>query len=547
MSFEDSIENGCHETLDSLSLAPPRATDSAAPSGSGIMFQSILENLPDIVMQMHAEGRLLYANPKSEVILGANPALLIGKSCHELGLPESMCLFWKKLMESTLAGQTTIERDFFVQTPTGSRHFEVRSTPESNGSREPRSIIATVREVSRQRLRAGEVAEAGQRLLYHMNNSPLAVIEFSTEGRCLSWNHRAEEFFGQPHLDGNNPLQDCLPLVYPEDLANFQEIHEQVRSGRQMSAFATARFIQRNGSVSHGEWYLSGLIDDDGACRSILCFLNDVTDHESNARELHQAKMELEETVLSRTTTLRRVHDDLQKETSTRKHLERELVKVSEREHRRLGHDLHDGICQELAGIHFSVQAIMKRLPKRSPAHGPLGSIVDAIRRAIQHTRLLARGLAPFELQNGDLHAALTELAADTASMFQIECVFASADGPMHLDGETISNLYRIAQESVQNAIKHGQATHIRIALDCKNADCLLTITDNGSGIDNKTCSKGEGNGMGLTIMKHRAALIGGQVAVVSHNGGGTVVNCIFKNEKKNPEQNHETPHPAGR
>jgi signal transduction histidine kinase len=125
--------------------------------------------------------------------------------------------------------------------------------------------------------------------------------------------------------------------------------------------------------------------------------------------------------------------------------------------------------------------------------------------------------------------------------------VFASADGPMHLDGETISNLYRIAQESVQNAIKHGQATHIRIALDCKNADCLLTITDNGSGIDNKTCSKGEGNGMGLTIMKHRAALIGGQVAVVSHNGGGTVVNCIFKNEKKNPEQNHETPHPAGR
>ena len=81
----------------------------------------------------------------------------------------------------------------------------------------------------------------------------------------------------------------------------------------------------------------------------------------------------------------------------------------------------------------------------------------------------------------------------------------------------------------MQNAIKHGQATRIRIALDCKKPECLLTITDNGTGIDNTSSSKGEGNGMGLTIMKHRAALIEAQVTVASHNGGGTVVNCIFK------------------
>jgi signal transduction histidine kinase len=99
---------------------------------------------------------------------------------------------------------------------------------------------------------------------------------------------------------------------------------------------------------------------------------------------------------------------------------------------------------------------------------------VDAVRRAIQQTRLLARGLAPIELQNGDLHAALSELASDTSMMFQINCVFESADGPTRLDGETVSNLYRIAQESVQNAIKHGQASHIRIGLDCQNPQVLL-------------------------------------------------------------------------
>ena len=494
-----------------------------------MMFKSILEHFPDIVLQLHAEGRLLYANPKSDVILGANPALLIGKSCHELGMPETMCFFWKNLIEGTLAGRTSLERDFFIQTPAGVRHFEVHSAPEPNESTEtPKAIIATVREVSRQRMCTSEIAEAGQRLHYHMNNSPLAVIEFSTQGRCLSWNHRAEEFFGQPHLDVNAPIQDCLPLVYPEDLRNFQEIHELIRSGRQMSAMATARFIQKNGSLSHGEWYLSGLIDDDGACRSILCFLNDVTVHKSTAQELLQSKMELEETVLARTTTLRRVNDELQKEISTRKHLERELVKVSEREHRRLGHDLHDGICQELAGIHFSVQAITKRLPKRSPAHGPLEGIVGAIRRSINHTRLLSRGLAPVELQNGDLHTALAELANDTASLFHIDCVFESSDSPTVLDFEIVLNLYRIAQESIQNAIKHGKATRIRIGLDCKNPEGRLTITDNGSGIEDKSSPKGEGNGMGMTIMKHRAAMIQGNVHIASHNGSGTVVNCVF-------------------
>jgi PAS domain S-box-containing protein len=517
---------GIYSTGEEIRLSQSKPSLSSAKKNS---YRSIVEHSPDMILRLSTEGGLLYANNRSEEILGVRPELLIGKTFRELGMPETMCDFWKKLIESVIASRTAIVRDFTLQSPQGARHYEVRACLETLDSYEAPSLIAIVREHTRHQTRDHEIAEAGQRLLYHMNNSPLAVLEFDSQGRCLSWNHKAEEFFGQPSLNGGRALQSVLPLVYPEDRHHMHEIHETVSNGMQMSAFACARFIHRNGTVAHGEWYLSGVFDDEGVCRSILCFLNDVTDREKAEQALIRHKQELEEMLVSRTDTLRRINEDLQNEITIRKHLERELVKVSEREHRRLGHDLHDGICQELSGIYYSVQAIAKRIGKRSSVLTSLESIIKAIHRSIHHTRLLSRGLAPLELEDGDLHSALSELASDTASLFEIECEIESAMSGEKFDIDICSNLYRITQEAIQNAIKHGKATRIRIGLDCKKGAGVLTITDNGTGISEEKTSKAEGNGMGLTIMKHRAAMIHGTVTVNSHNGSGTSVHCVFK------------------
>ena len=506
----------------------PESKPSNSPTKRN-SFRSILDHSPDIILRLSDQGCLLYGNPRSEEILGTRPELLTGKNCRELGMPEAMCEFWKKLIESALTGRAIIERDFSMQTMHGVRFYEVRSCVEAEDSFDPASVIAIVRDATRHRMHDSEIVEAGQRLLYHMNNSPLAVFEFDTRGQCLSWNHKTEEFFGQPKLNNGQPLQSFLPLVYPEDREHFQEHYEAVRAGSQMTALVCARFICRNGNVAHGEWYLSGLMDDNGACQSILCFLNNVTDREKAEQQLIRNQTDLEEMIFSRTNTLRRINEDLQNEITIRKNLERELVKVSEREHRRLGHDLHDGICQELSGIYYSIQAVAKRLGKRTPVLPSLESIIKAIHRSIQHTRLLSRGLAPVELESGNLASALAELASDTTSLFQIECEFECAKPGESFEIETCSNLYRIAQEAIQNAIKHGQADRIRIGLHSKRGEGILTITDNGTGIDNKKTQKGEGNGMGLTIMKHRAAIIRGVVSVNSHNGSGTSVHCVFK------------------
>jgi PAS domain S-box-containing protein len=499
------------------------------PGSKKTNHRSILDHSPDIILRIGADGCLLYANPRSEEILGTKPEFLIGKNCREIGLPEAMCEFWKKLIDSTIAARTTTCREFTIQSPHGAKRYEVRACPESQDTLEAQTIIAIVRDLTRHRICESGLAEAGQRLLYHMNNSPLAVIEFDSEGQCLSWNHKAEEFFGPPKFRDGQPLTAPMPLVYPEDRERFQEAYESVANCTQMSGFVTTRFIHRNGNVLHGEWYLSGLVDENVTCRSILCFLNDVSDREQVEQALLRSKEDLEEMVLSRTTTLHRINEELEHEIMIRKHLERELVKVSEREHRRLGHDLHDGICQELAGIFYSIQAIAKRLGKSSPVQTSLHAIIQAVQRSIQHTRLLSRGLAPVELENGELSTALEQLAADTTSLFQINCEFECSEAGIKFSPEVSSNLFRIAQESIQNAIKHGKATHIRVALHFKKREGILTITDNGSGIENKNSSKGEGNGMGLTIMKHRAAIIHGTVCVNSHNGSGTSVHCVFK------------------
>jgi signal transduction histidine kinase len=223
------------------------------------------------------------------------------------------------------------------------------------------------------------------------------------------------------------------------------------------------------------------------------------------------------------------MNEDLHHEISVRMELERDLVKISEREHRRLGHDLHDGICQELAGIRFSVEAISRKIEKGSPIRDQLDSIAASVVRSIHHTRLLSRGLAPLQLECGDIASSLSELAATTSTLFQKRCEFHCKGQPPPFDLDTATNIYRIAQEAIQNAIKHGGARSIEVVLDLTGREARLTITDDGCGLPKKNRPESTSDGMGLKIMRHRAELIHGTVTIHSPREGGTCVQCVFR------------------
>jgi PAS domain S-box-containing protein len=214
--------------------------------------------------------------------------------------------------------------------------------------------------------------------------------------------------------------------------------------------------------------------------------------------------------------------------------LEREILAISEREQRRLGHDLHDDLCQQLAGIEFLSQRLASDLEGRSAGGAPQAKeIAGMVQRAMTQTRELARGLSPVRLEADGLGDALRELALGTRKVFGCDCRF-HCDPPVLVPDHTVAiHLYRIAQEAVSNAIRHGQARRIAIALTAKGRSVTLAMKDNGTGIPRKPPKR---KGIGLRIMRYRAEVIGGTLLVEPVPSGGTRVECTVTNGPLPPE-----------
>ena len=215
-------------------------------------------------------------------------------------------------------------------------------------------------------------------------------------------------------------------------------------------------------------------------------------------------------------------------EVTGRKRLEEEILQISEMEQRRIGQDLHDGICQHLAAIELKSQSLADSLGKKARTHAAQAEeIARHVRDVIGQTRSLARGLSPFILETEGLVSALRELAAGTERLFGAKCQF-QTDGLVSIaDPAAATHLYRIAQEAVTNAIKHGKAGRIEIFLTNTNGRLLLSITDDGLGFRSQPQSA---TGMGLRIMQYRAGMIGAALLVQAQAGGGARIVCFLQN-----------------
>lgn len=210
--------------------------------------------------------------------------------------------------------------------------------------------------------------------------------------------------------------------------------------------------------------------------------------------------------------------------------LEKEVIEVEGREQLRIGHDLHDGLGQHLTGVSLGCKALEGKASSGSGIKAEdVAEITALILQATETVRHLSRGLSPVEMQNGGLVLALQELAKRTESMFSISCII-SADESIHWNNEVVAtHLYRIAQEAITNAVKHGNADKIDIFFTLENEKIILKIMDNGSGIPDTSERK---KGMGLRIMNYRARIIGAAIDVFRRDEGGTVVSCTIPREE---------------
>jgi two-component system sensor histidine kinase NreB len=203
--------------------------------------------------------------------------------------------------------------------------------------------------------------------------------------------------------------------------------------------------------------------------------------------------------------------------------LEKQILEISERERRRIGQDLHDGLGQHLTGIELMVQALERKLQPRSKEEAAqAGRISEHVIDAIRQAKALSRGLSPVGVEANGLMSALQELALNIRDIFRANVSFHARCPVLISDNAAATHLFRIAQEAISNAVKHGKALNVELEIDQKPNEILLSIKDDGAGF-----SPGQDRGgMGLRIMAYRAEMIGGKLTVQSSEGRGTKVVC---------------------
>ncbi|XZE19755.1 chemotaxis protein CheB [Pirellulaceae bacterium SH449] len=236
---------------------------------------------------------------------------------------------------------------------------------------------------------------------------------------------------------------------------------------------------------------------------------------------------------------------------SDRKQLQAHILEIASEEQRRIGQELHDGTQQELIGLSLFSGSLGECLgnAKRAEVQGGVEwNLVESdyqqlvktteklnkgLKEANLHVQKLSHGIMPVQIDARGLHSALTELAIATDEQQGVRCRFETEGTVVFPNSVVATQLYRIAQESLNNALKHGQATEILIALKQQEGMNALEIRDDGVGFDTQHIPQplSDGVGVGLRIMEYRAGIIGGELQISSRIGSGTTVRCTIPAE----------------
>jgi PAS domain S-box-containing protein len=319
-----------------------------------------------------------------------------------------------------------------------------------------------------------------------LDTSAALVVVLDRQGTIVRFNRACEQTTGWSASEVIGKLFWKV-FLFPDDFDSVKAVFNKLTSGQHPQRHENY-WRTRQGERRLIAWSNSALTEEDGKVDYIISIGIDITE---------------------------------------RRRLEEEILHISELEQRRIGQDLHDGLCQHLAATELMSEILAQKLLKSSKTNAARASeITRHVRDAIGQTRSLARGLSPVVLESEGLMSALHDLAANTERMFRITCEFTCARPVLIHDHTTATHLYRIAQEAVSNAIRHGKARKVRISLDPIADRVVLAIRDDGSGLGREPAKT---QGMGLRIMQYRAGIIGGSLLVQDAPGSGVSVSCSIQ------------------
>jgi len=325
------------------------------------------------------------------------------------------------------------------------------------------------------------------------------VVVLDPQGRIVRFNRACEQVSGYSFAEVKEKYFWDLCVV-PEEAERFKIIVEQLRAENSSKDYETS-WVARDGSRQLIAWSSTFLPGEDGTPAHIIATGIDITE---------------------------------------RKRLEKAILEISAEEQRRIGQDLHDGLGQHLTGIAFMSKVQEQKLAEKGLAEAAeAGRIVGLVNQAIHKTRELAHGLLPVISDAHGLMSALRQWAVEMEDLFNISCSFRADEPVLIHDTNMSTHLYRIAQEAVNNAIKHGHAKNVIISLSAGHEYGTLKIENDGAGLPEPAA---KGSGMGMQIMNYRARMIGGTLKVESGGVGGITITCQFPLARNNPPM-RKVPH----
>lgn len=208
------------------------------------------------------------------------------------------------------------------------------------------------------------------------------------------------------------------------------------------------------------------------------------------------------------------------------KRLEWECLRVSERERSRVGQELHDDLCQVLTGLGYMLQVLARRVTSADPRlQGDFSELSQQIVGALERTRCMAHGLFPAKLQDTTVREALQHLAQEMKTRFELAMELEAPPELPHHSPEQVVQVFRVVQEAASNAVKHGAATALRVAMEVEPGRMRVSVIDNGSGFPVEAARS---EGIGLHIMNYRARMLGGTLTLNNGAGKGAVVRLEY-------------------